>query len=541
MLKGRRERALKVVAACLVVVGGVVAVPSAHAGAGDLDAAFGHGGKSIAPGLPGAQAADVGTDGKVLTAAATYLPRAGLDTGLPVAARYSAAGHLETSFGDGGQAQLPIAQSFAAYEARPTTTRILDGGASEIVVNVRRLEAVPDPDETTVVRLHPDGSLDSSFGGGDGVVGLETPASAVAVDGQGRIIYIGSDAQVHRLKADGTPDSSFAGGGAPLPPAVDEAEVLALFDDGSVLVGSSTQETLAKFTGAGALASGYGAGGVAALASPSTERLSLFTAADGSAFVLRTRSGNVGLVRLSPAGSPDPSFAEGVSLFGPGSVEIGELSPIDIAVDPGGRPLVLSLFGSGGLDVHRLSLDGKIDADFGIRGRSTVFFGLRDSGPTDLTIGPGQRIMLAGAVFRDRKHVRGQGLAALHGDGGPSSDLDADGFRNGRDNCIAGASTKHQGCLEPARTLTARVKGRFTIKGTFASASSLCMNEAGLFRKREGRDQRIGKIRAKDGHLRVRWRFEGLRSGSYYAAARQRVVDDRLSCVKLRTRALRLR
>src|SRR6266540_2974016 len=111
-----------------------------------------------------------------------------------------------------------------------------------------------------VARLNPDGTRDTSFGGGDGVVyldlqGQQDEAAAVAVDSAGRIVVAGrswvvlgnSDAVVVRLLPDGSPDPSFGNQGVVvlnLRTDFDAAYGLALQADGALLVAGSYQPSV---------------------------------------------------------------------------------------------------------------------------------------------------------------------------------------------------------------------------------------------------------------------------------------------------------
>jgi uncharacterized delta-60 repeat protein len=114
--------------------------------------------------------------------------------------------------------------------------------------------------DIAVARLNPDGTRDTSFGGGDGVVyldlqGQQDEAAAVAVDSAGRIVVAGrswvvlgnSDAVVVRLLPDGSLDSSFGNQGVAvldLRTNFDAAYGLALQADGALLVAGSYQPSV---------------------------------------------------------------------------------------------------------------------------------------------------------------------------------------------------------------------------------------------------------------------------------------------------------
>ncbi len=135
-------------------------------------------------------------------------------------ARLTATGALDTSFSGDGKALFS-----------------LDPGANLETVNALALQAdgkillaghtpgsgAGNQQDAVLIRLNTDGSLDTSFGGGVGIVTLNASAinafSSVLVQADGRILAAGSDsnglghALIARFNPDGTLDNTFAGGG----------------------------------------------------------------------------------------------------------------------------------------------------------------------------------------------------------------------------------------------------------------------------------------------------------------------------------------
>ena len=149
--------------------------------------------------------------------------------------------------------QLPLPTAVVAKD-------VLLQSDGRIVVSVQ----TPATDRFTVVRLRPDGSLDPSFGGGDGVaeIIIEPTRTAVvkdvALQPDGRIIASGhvmkdqtdSKFVLVRLRSDGSPDPTFSGDRKVTTDFVTRNgwnPSVALSKDGSIVAAGS------DFTGAGIL------------------------------------------------------------------------------------------------------------------------------------------------------------------------------------------------------------------------------------------------------------------------------------------------
>lgn len=178
------------------------------------------------------------------------------------AARYLADGTLDPAFDNDGIVQIFHDDVFssAAHDVtlQPDGKLVLAGAAFAAVSG----SSVYD---IAVARLNPDGTRDTSFGGGDGVLyldlqGRQDRAAAVAVDDAGRIVVAGStqvvqgnsDAVVVRFLPDGSMDPSFGSQGVVvlnLRTDFDTGNGLALQDDGALLVAGSygPQQILTPF------------------------------------------------------------------------------------------------------------------------------------------------------------------------------------------------------------------------------------------------------------------------------------------------------
>ena len=128
----------------------------------------------------------------------------------------AAVGDLDDTFDGNGKVQLNLTGgSDYVYD-------IAVQPADQKIVGVGRMDA-GEP-QFAVVRWNPDGSLDNTFGGGDGVVSTnfgsgEDSATSVALQADGKIVAVGgapgSGGQfaIGRYNSDGTPDATFSGDG----------------------------------------------------------------------------------------------------------------------------------------------------------------------------------------------------------------------------------------------------------------------------------------------------------------------------------------
>lgn len=185
---------------------------------GSLDASFDGDGTavtSIANSSDYARALAVQPDGKILVAGYGYNFTAGnWDV---VLARYNADGALDTSFDGDGKAIIDLGGNEYGYDVA------LDG-QGRIVVAGEIQPAAGGPRDIALWRLTSAGSLDTSFGGGDGLVTLDFAggndgARAVALQADGKILVGGSNsvnsgqAVLLRYDASGDLDASFDGDG----------------------------------------------------------------------------------------------------------------------------------------------------------------------------------------------------------------------------------------------------------------------------------------------------------------------------------------
>ncbi len=214
-----------------------------------------------------------------------------------------------------------------------------------------------------IARYNADGSVDSTFGAGTGLVRRPgaccnfTEVLKLALQPDGKIVFAGlqEDWLVGRLNSDGTPDSSFGNGGYAIGPG---GYALALQPDGKILVANRNnffpQNTLQV------------------------------------------------IKRLNTDGSPDTGFGSGGSATVSFVNQAGDLARApDLAVQPDGKILLGGAIRLSppvtGFDfaLARLNGNGSFDNSFGYNGRVTTDVQGQDYGRSIL-LQPDGKIVLAG-------------------------------------------------------------------------------------------------------------------------------------------------
>jgi uncharacterized delta-60 repeat protein len=302
----------------------------------------------------------------------------------------------------------------AAYEAAQVTSVEVLGmtrQADAKVVAVGRRVSVrrADVNNLVVFRLETDGPLDTTFGTG-GIFELDTvafgarnKADAVLVDPDGRILVTGArdDALiVLRLNPDGSLDTAFGDGGLFTGPAhsYDAGSRLARVSSGGyrVMTSDGTSCRIVGLTAGGTVDASYGNAGFATVAAAQGAAAchAIALQADDRLLVSGIASGQAFAERLLASGAPDPSFNAA-------EVRLAVSDATAIAVAPDGKILV---GGDGllGATVMRLQVTGELDALFGNAGQTTI--DLRsDSGAWprihDIAVQPDGSMLVAGGDY----------------------------------------------------------------------------------------------------------------------------------------------
>ena len=294
----------------------------------DLDPTFGSAGSVVGPANSRLRGLAVQSDGRLIAA--------GDISSQFAVARYLPDGVLDETFGNNGTVQLPDFGQANAIEVLPDDRIVVAGFLYDDTSEVLRV---------AVVRLLPDGTLDSSFGG-DGIVETDagsqySVAYGLDVQADGSVLIAGEIERadvdyfirllIARYRDDGTPDPGFGIGG------LVEAGTGGDFDYGRGITVQGGKPIVAGFSEDG----------------------------DEDLFVARLNSG----------GGFDVSFS------GDGLATVGFPNPCGSRNDDGANALLLQPDGkvvaagfAGGnyLALARFESDGELDPAFGVGGRARV-------------------------------------------------------------------------------------------------------------------------------------------------------------------------
>lgn len=233
---------------------------------GSLDATFGLGGKvatDFSGGMDSGRGVAIQSDGKIVVA--------GYTTSSFALARYNSDGSLDATFGAGGK----VATAFFGLLDKAFAVALQSDGK---IVAAGFAYDLTGHSNFALARYNPDGSLDTGFGTGGKFTfqftGISDAADAVAIQPDGAILAggrAGNQWGVIRVKADGSAlDATFNGAGYVTPIFSGNANTagageLLVQPDGAVVgvgvtIGASADLAVARFTPAGALdVSAFGA------------------------------------------------------------------------------------------------------------------------------------------------------------------------------------------------------------------------------------------------------------------------------------------
>jgi uncharacterized delta-60 repeat protein len=428
--RGRLRRRLAAGASVGLAATALFAASVAHAAPGDLDPAFSGDGKLITEIGDFASVAGMAiqADGKIVAVGS-----AGGNFGL---ARYHPDGSLDTSFsGDGrqttdfGSGDLP-----SAVAIQPDGKIVVAGTTGNWL----------DWTSFALARYNPDGSLDTSFGGGT----VETEflfdydrdfamAHGVGIQSGGKIVAAGSasgiasDIALVRYSAGGGIDSSFGVEGRFIGEyESDGAFDMAIQPDGKiVVVGQSDPDGLgndfmvARFSAGGAPDTSFAGDGKARtnIGGQFDSARAVALQPDGKIVVVGASNDRPALARYGADGSLDSGFGSGGQI-----VDDADGEAADVAVQPDGKIVVVgTAWGVGGrFALARRNADGSLDAGFSGDGRTITTFGADDAGLAVALQSDG-KILAAGGSDGDFALARYLVTGTPHSPGGqqPSSPL----------------------------------------------------------------------------------------------------------------------
>lgn len=410
----RRRRSLSVRAGAVTatVLALVLALPGTAAAApGDLDPTFSGDGKAVTGFADDDRAHDVAVqaDGKIVSvgSSADY----SLTEGRFALTRHNADGTPDPTFGEDGLVTTPINNMDPDLQWSEAQAVALQPDGRIVVVG-SSWRGWENCCWFTVARYNTDGTLDASFGDGDGRVftdfGGPDEARDVAVQPDGRIVVAGTSGgrvALARYNADGSPDTAFGGGDGSVTtdpaPNLDEGgdgSALALQPDGKILVGGQVGTTrfdfvVLRYTASGTLDTAFSGDGIERTDFGDYESVhGLAVQPDGKIVAAGGSGGRFALARYQPGGALDTGFdGDGRVLTSGGGGASG------LALQPGdGRIVVAGSNGPGGdFAVLRYNPDGSQDSGFGTGGVATADFGGADAAQ-GLALQPDGKIVAAG-------------------------------------------------------------------------------------------------------------------------------------------------
>jgi uncharacterized delta-60 repeat protein len=374
---------------------------------GSLDTSFGNGGFATVPvgTVAGAAAVAVQPNGRIVTAGEAQVG----GQNVMVSTRMTSSGALDTSYANGGIVTVAI-NGNAGVDSGAALALQSDG---KIVMVGSGRNGTYGPLSFAAVRLLPDGSLDSSFGNG-GIatvpIGPSSIANAVAVQPDGKLVlggtaYVGHNAfAATRLNANGTLDTSFGTGGTTTLEPTGSAWGLVLQSDGKlVLAGQTTynnpsisnaqQFMAARLLPNGGLDTSFGQSGITTVPVGGTSLgYGIALQSDGKLVMAGpgwTRTCVNAVVRLNPNGALDSTYGSG------GVATIKDCYGANgIVVDPSGQAVLPAV----GASAVRFTASGLPDTTFGTGGIAMATMG-SNAGANGAAIQPRNgKIVLAGAT-----------------------------------------------------------------------------------------------------------------------------------------------
>jgi len=420
----------------------IVAQPAAAAvSTGYLDHTFSDDGKVLTnvAGDDTGEAVAVQADRKVVVAGTTH---GGTDIAL---VRYDTGGALDPSFDGDGIVITDLSGDDAAFAvAIQADGKIVVGGFTD------------DGVSAALLRYDTDGTLDTTFGDGDGVATISAGTGAVFVGiaiqsddsivaaGMGNFTgFFGGDALVARFDPSGVPDASFGGGDGITTTKIGFGGFVGdvgLQSDGAiVVVGASLSITgnenmaVLRFGSTGTLDTTFGGDGIVktdATAGPdSGSAVALLS--DGSIVAIGTSGYEYGLlVGYNDDGTLNTGFGtDGIvqtELGGYGGGFAAGTRQSDDRIVAVGDGTAVNSDGSPGILTARYTSTGQLDPTFGRDGTVFTSFGIGPFGgpqtsPAGVAIAPGGKIVVAGtntddAGASDIAAVRyGTKATAVHG------------------------------------------------------------------------------------------------------------------------------
>ncbi len=410
--------------AVAVLLGLLVAEANVLAAPGDLDTTFSGDGKvttAIGAGTDAGRAVAVDPDGRIIVAG--YASVTGANQFAIV--RYAEDGSLDPSFGSGGIVTTPIGVSASAYAiALLADGRIVVAGSTGSYGTA----------DFALARYADDGTLDDTFGG-SGIVTTTISSGndvihGLAIQGDGKIVAVGEahgaadqDFAVARYDDDGSLDDTFGGGdGIVLTPVdgdgsgSDVANAVVVDESsGKIIVAgygsaafSFSEMVLVRYDDDGTPDPSFNGDGIAT-ANLSTNPDGFYAVAldgDGKIVAAGIYAAPIGgpdfvVARFDDDGTPDATF-DGDGFVLTSFVDMGSDIASGLVIQPDGKIVVGGRTGptynTPDFGVARYLPDGSLDSSFGASGLVTTDMGTTSDVGYAVAPAPGGKIVLAGTA-----------------------------------------------------------------------------------------------------------------------------------------------
>jgi uncharacterized delta-60 repeat protein len=447
------------------VLGSVILATGAQAAPGDLDTTFSGDGKQTTAlgGFSEAKAVAVQPDGKVVV-----VGRGGPGSNDVALARYNPNGALDTSFsGDGRQTT-----DFGGND-EATGVALQEDGKIVVVGGTGSNFAI--------ARYNPTGGLDTSFSG-DGRqttdFGKEDEASGVAIQGNGKIVVVGTATApstganpnfvLARYNPGGSLDTSFSGDGKQTTDfgRSDQATGVALQANGKIVVvgtaGTATGEdvALARYNPNGSLDTSFSGDGTRRTDFGGTsDATGVAIQGNGKIVVVGGTGSDFAIARYNPNGSLDTTFSgdgKQTTAFAGGDGASG------VAIQGDGKIVAVGAAGGGQANfaVARYNPNGSLDTSFSGDGRQTTDFGKEDEASGVAIQGTGKIV----AIGDTESNATGSRFAVSRYN--PSGSLDTTFSGDGRQTTDFGAYR------DGAEAVALQGDGKIVVVGVAGGTSS---------------------------------------------------------------------
>jgi uncharacterized delta-60 repeat protein len=295
---------------------------------------------------------------------------------------------------------------------RADAPRVLLQADGKIVIDSHVFYPFSSIDYSELIRFNADGSLDTAFGGTDGVVSSALNSATgtdMALQADGKLVVAGAQ-WIARYNSDGSFDTSFGTGGKVNNSGSTTTFGAAVQAGGKIVIagGDGTNLGLARYDSGGNLDSSFGVGGKVTTSfgsSGSVGGYSLVSQPDGklvvAGYALGAASADFALVRYNSDGSLDTTFGAG------GKVTTDFASRSDAAfsvtIQADGKLVAAGYTGGSGMNssdfsLARYNVDGTLDASFGNAGKVATDISSTEQAES-VKIQPDGKIVVAGYSY----------------------------------------------------------------------------------------------------------------------------------------------